>query len=166
MSWRWALTPARRSFPEVAMRRFWVFSSTPSPALEMYSRREQSTVTGPCTPSRNVWAAGHCEASRRPAITTCPSAPNSIASIRLPSQGLAKREPALPALLVIGIVERVDHAPHQVQSQSAGFPPLQGQVHVGLGDPARVEPGDSGVQERNFHPARHLVHGNFHVRVT
>ena len=42
MSCRCRLTPDSRSLPPAASSRFWVFSSTPRPALEMYSRPLQS----------------------------------------------------------------------------------------------------------------------------
>ena len=59
----------------LASSRFCVLSSTPSPALEMYSRPAQSSVTVPETLSRNACAVGHCAASSRPAITTVPGPP-------------------------------------------------------------------------------------------
>src|SRR6185369_3242412 len=124
MSRRWALTPASRSLPAPASSRFWVLSSTPSPALEMYSSLLQSSVTLPSTLSRKDWAVAHCAASRRPAMTTTSSAPKSIASILSPCVpcgrlgGLSERDAAPAILFEILVGHRVHESPDQVQPQT------------------------------------------------
>src|SRR6185436_14458518 len=131
MSCRWRLTPARRSLPPEASSRFWVFRSTPSPALEMYSSLLQSTVTVPLTPSRNDWALGDCAASRRPAITTVASAPYSIANIaplgasrigRIHAcySRLPEGSPALTGLLGVMVLDGIDQSADEVQAQAPG----------------------------------------------
>src|SRR5258706_4127797 len=121
MSRRRRLTPARRSFPPEAISRFWVFKSTPRPALEMYSRPAQSSVTVPETLSRNACAAGHCAASSRPAITTVPAGPLSIVNIWLVC--LPESNAAGALLERIVVAGRVGHPSDQVDCQG-GLAPL------------------------------------------
>src|SRR4051812_5231431 len=152
MSRRWRLTPARRSFPPEAISRFCVFKSTPRPALEMYSRPAQSSVTVPETLSRNACATGHCAASRRPAITTVPAAPWSIVSIwrvRLP-EGYA----AGAIVRRIVVADRVHHLAHEVDAEAAGAALLDRQVDVGIGRFGDVEGLGVAVDERNLDAAR------------
>src|SRR5436190_1813366 len=164
MSCRWRLTPARRSLPPEASSRFWVFSSTPRPALEMYSSLLQSTVTVPLTPSRNDWALGDCAASRRPAITTVASAPYSIANIaplgasrigrihacypRLP-----EGSPALTGLLGVMVLDGIDQSADEVQAQPPGGALLGWQVDLRVRRLGRIEPVDVEVGQGRLDPA-------------
>src|SRR5260221_6587210 len=137
MSRRWRLTPARRSFPPEAISRFWVFKSTPRPALEMYSSPAQSSVTVPETLSRNACAAGHCAASSRPAITTVPAAPLSIVNIWL--VGLPESNAAGALFHRIVVADRVDHLAHEVDAEAARAPRLDRQGDVGIGPRGGLE---------------------------
>src|SRR5258708_37286099 len=119
MSRRWRLTPARRSFPPESISSLWVFKSTPRPALEMYSRPAQSSVTVPETLSRNACAAGHCAASSRPAITTVPAGPLSIVNIWL--VGLPESNAAGALFHRIGGAGRV--GPLSPEGDAAAPPP-------------------------------------------
>src|SRR5205814_5629628 len=110
---------------------------TPSPSLEMYSSFEQSILTFPCSLSRKDCAAGHCAASRRPATTTVPPAPKSIASIffsflRHAHQRLAERGPALPARLHVAVLDGLDELVDAAQPEAAGRPPLERRRAVGV----------------------------------
>src|SRR5215468_411426 len=127
MSRRCLLTPDSRSLPPLARRRFCVLSSTPRPALEMYSSRLQSSVTVPSTLSRKECAVGDCAASRRPEMTTTPGAPLSIASIGSPCASgrrnrtfpgcLPERDPTPPAFPNVFVVDRIEQLADQVQPE-------------------------------------------------
>src|SRR6185369_6188767 len=159
MSRRWALTPASRSLPAPASSRFWVLSSTPSPALEMYSSLLQSSVTLPSTLSRKDWAVAHCAASRRPAMTTTSSAPKSIASILSPCvrcgpcgrlDGLSERDAAPPIFLEVLVGDGVHEPPNQVQPQTPRFALFDGQRDVGIRCPRHIERLDIIIGQRHF----------------
>src|ERR1700682_1564072 len=175
MSCRWRLTPDNRSLPADPINRFWVFSNTPRPALEMYSRRLQSSVTVPWTCSRNAWATGHCAASTRPAMSTPPFGPKSIVSIRTPCDRSAvgsrrsrlrfsKCDPALPALRGILVVHAVHQVPNQMQAQSPGLALLDRQIDVRVGCLRDVERLDILRGQRHFHATRNLGHVDAHRR--
>src|SRR5882762_5025984 len=151
MSRRWRLTPASLSFPPEDISLFWVFKRRPRPALEMYSRPAQSRVTVPETLSRKACAAGHCAASRRPAIRTVPGAPWSILSIlrfRLPESDAAG-----PRLGRIVVVDAVHHLAHEVDAEAARLALLQRQPGVGLWRASDVESLGVAVDERHFDAA-------------
>src|SRR5450631_1526785 len=174
MSCRWRLTPERRSFPPDPSRRFWVFSNTPRPALEMYSRWVQSSITAPSTLSRNACAAGDWAASSRPETTTSPFVPKSIASIRTPCTMTAvarrrgclrfsKRSAALSMLRGILVVNTVHQPPYQMQPEPTrpSLPDWQLDVHVGC--LRNVERLDIIVGQGHFHAACYRVHGDLHL---
>src|SRR5437763_2635114 len=161
MSCRSLLTLVSRSLPPDPSSRFCVLSSTPRPALEMYSSREQSTVTVPWTPSKKLCARGASAASRRPVINTTPSGPDSIASIgsilvgRASGSGcsgacLAKRDPALPALLRVFVFDRIEHAPNQMQPQAARMTLLDRQCDVRIGRLGHVERFHAAIDQRHL----------------
>src|SRR6185503_2967753 len=154
MSRRCRLTPARRSFVLEAISRFCVFKSTPRPALEMYSRFVQSSVTGPCTLSRKDWAAGLCAASSRPAITTTPSPPKSIASIVLSLY--SKPDLPLPVLLDVTILDGLHQLANQVQPQPARAALFDRRFNVDFGGAGRVEGGSVVVGKDHLDAVRHL----------
>src|SRR5258706_9016727 len=148
MSRRWRLTPARRSLPPEAISRFWVFKSTPRPALEMYSRPAQSSVTVPETLSRNACAAGHCAASSRPAITTVPAGPLSIVNIWLVCLPESNGAGALFERIVVA--DRVDHLAHEVDAEAAWPPLFDRQVDVGIGRRGDIEWLGVAVDDRHL----------------
>src|SRR5258706_1229748 len=151
---RCRFTPARRSFALEAIRRFCVLRSTPRPALEMYSSFVQSSVTGPCTLSRKDWATGHCAASSRPAITTTPSPPKSIASIVLFLN--SKPDLTLPAFLDVTILDGLDQPANQMQPQSSRLALFDRRFDVDIGGAGGVERRGVVVGKDHFDPVRHL----------
>src|SRR5882672_2771872 len=161
MSRRWRLTPARRSLPPEAISLFWVFKSTPSPALEMYSSCAQSSVTVPETLSRNACAAGHCAASSRPAIATAPPGPKSIVSIFF-SRGFSEADAARPGLGRMPVLDRVHHPAHEMDAEPAGLALFERQVDVRVGRARDVEGLGIGIGERHLDAAGDAAHVDAH----
>src|SRR5262249_36206108 len=143
-------------------RRFCVFSSTPSPALEMYSSLAHCRTTSPSSLSRCAWSFADCEASSRPARTTMPGPPSSIVTIAVPiagrargppGEGFAERHPALALLLRVLVLPRIHQPAHEMQAQPTGTALLDRLVHIRVGRLGHVERLGAPVDERDPHGA-------------
>src|SRR6202171_1155270 len=97
-------------------------------------------------------------------MTTPPSGPKSIVSIRTPCDRSAvgsrrsrlrfsKCGPALPTLRGILVVHAVHQAPDQMQAESPGLALLDLQIDVRVGCLRDVERLDIIVGQRHFHAA-------------
>src|SRR5688500_2528203 len=142
------LVLTRRRPPPVASSRFWVRSSTPRPALDMYSSFAMSTTSGAARASKNAWALAACDASRRPSQTTSPLSPSRISNIPLPHV-FRNRNPALPIRIVVS--EFIDKPPDELQAEPPRLALVERQAYVDLRRACDVVRLDVEIGEASLH---------------